>query len=125
MGKKCCHLKWEKFAIWVPYSNQCLFLNISQLENEDYGRESIWQIGLPVAIFFQLCKWEFFAKSNFDRIEQSGSPSFMMMNQEQDFTITSVTALQLTTFLHMYFIVWSTYCTLVTNSIHVDYILGS
>ena len=75
--------------------------------------------------FFSFANGNFFTKSNFDRIEQSGSPSFMMMNQEQDFTITSVTALQLTTFLHMYFIVWSTYCTLVTNSIHVDYILGS
>ena len=42
--------------------------------------------------FFQFCKWEFFAKSNLDRIEQIGSPSFMMMNQEQDFTITFVTA---------------------------------
>ena len=65
MGKKCCYLKWEKFAIWVPYSNQCLFLNISQLENEDYGRESIWQIGLPVAIFFSALQMGIFCQIKF------------------------------------------------------------
>ena len=42
--------------------------------------------------FFSFANGNFFAKSNFARIEQRGSPSFMMMNQEQDFTITSVTA---------------------------------
>ena len=60
--------------------------------------------------FFSFANGNFFAKSNFARIEQRGSPSFMMMNQEQDFTITSVTAHStiLTTFLHMY-VLHSTY----------------